>query len=149
MVISEPNLEGFQLTMSYGESVLNAGPKDVAINASAALDLKEAGLFKLDLSDQALVEGFKPGDVAGKVVLLEITRSALANARIAIPKLRDGKPALAITIDRTGKSTGGAREGLLLDPKERDDRAPPITLGGAAPATCFDSLPLCPSRALP
>src|SRR5205807_6663327 len=60
MVISEPNLEGFQLTMSHGESVLNAGAKDVAINASAALDLKEAGLFKLDLSDQASVEGFKP-----------------------------------------------------------------------------------------
>src|SRR5947209_20519335 len=37
MVTSEPNLEGFQLTMSHGESVLTARAKDVAINASAAL----------------------------------------------------------------------------------------------------------------
>jgi hypothetical protein len=148
MVISQPNLEGFQLTMSHGESVLTAGAKDVAINASAALDLKETTIFKLDLSDQALVERFKPGDVTGKVVLLELTRSALANARTAIPKLRDGKPALAITIDRTGKSTDGAREGLLLDPKERDDRAPRITLAGAAAASFFDSLPPGSSGAL-
>ena len=146
MVISEPNLEGFQLTMSHGESVLTAGAKDVAISATTALDIKEAAIFKLDLSDLAQVEAFKPGDVTGKVVLLEIKR--LANARIAIPKLRDGKPALAITIDRAGKSTGGAREGLLLDPKERDDRAPRITLGGAAAASFFDSLPPGSSGAL-
>jgi Zn-dependent M28 family amino/carboxypeptidase len=145
MVISQPNLDGFELTMSHGKSVLTAAPKDVVINASAALSLKEAAIFKLDLSDQALVEGFKPGDVTGKVVVLEIRRSALANARTAIPKLRDGKPALTIAIERTGKSTS---EGLLLDPKERDDRAPRLTLGGAAAAGFFDSLPPGSSGAL-
>ncbi len=148
MVISQPNLDGFELTMSRGDSVLTAAPKDVVINASAALSLKEAAIFKLDLSDQALVEGFKSGDVSGKVVVLEIKRSALANARTAIPKLRDGKPALTIAIDRTGKSTNGASEGLLLDPKEQDEKAPRLTLGGAAAAGFFDSLPPGSSGAL-
>jgi hypothetical protein len=141
MVISQPNLDGFQLTMSHRESVLTAGAKDVVIDTSVAIDLKETGIFKLDLSDQALLEGFKPGDVTGKVVLLEIKRSALANARTAIPKLRDGKPALTITIDRTGKSTGGVPEGILRDPNELDDRARRITLGGTAAASFYDSLP--------
>src|SRR6266850_344026 len=112
MVVSEPNLDGFELKLSRGDSVVSAGAKDVAINTSAALDLKDTAIFKLDLSEQAFVEGFKPGDVTGKVVLAEIKRNALANARIAIPKLREGKPALTITIDRLGGSTGGPPEGV-------------------------------------
>jgi hypothetical protein len=148
MVISEPNLEGFELKLSRGESAMTAGPKDVAINASIALDLKEAPVFKLDLSSQAFVEGLKPGDVTGKVVVAEITRGALANVRIAIPKIRDGKPALTITIDRRGTSTGGPVEGVLLDPQEPEDRGPRITVGGAAASSFFDSLPPGSSGAL-
>jgi len=148
MVVSEPNPDGFELKLSRGESVLNAGAKDVAINASAALDFKDAPIFKLDLSDQALVEGFKPGNVAGKVLLVEIKRNAMANARIAIPKVREGKPALTITIDRLGASTGNPPEGVLLDPKDLEDTSPRITLGGAAAASFFDSLPPGPSDAV-
>jgi len=149
MVVSEPNLDGFELKLSRGDSVVTAGAKDVVINASAGLDLKDTAIFKLDLSDQAFVEGFKPGDVTGKVVLAEIKRNALANARIAIPKLREGKPALTITIDRLGASTGGPPEGVLLDPKEEsEDRRPRITLGGAGAAGFFDSLPSGSSAAL-
>jgi hypothetical protein len=141
MVVSQPNLDGFELKMSRGESVITAEAKDVTINATTALDLKEAAIFKLDLSDQALVEGFKPGDVTGKVVLAEIKRNVLANARIAIPKLHAGKPALTITIDRMGASTGGPPEGVLLDPKDPENTAPRITLGGGRAASFFDALP--------
>jgi hypothetical protein len=148
MVVSQPNLDGFELKLARGDSVVTAGPKDVAINASSGLDLKDTAIFKLDLSEQAFVEGFKPGDVTGKVVLAEIKRNALANARIAIPKLREGKPALTITIDRLGGSTGGPPEGILLDPKEPQDRGPRITLGGARAASFFDSLPPGSSDAL-
>ncbi len=158
MVVSQPNLDGFELKLSRGDSVLNAGARDVGINASAALDFKDTPIFKLDLSDQALVEGFQPGDVAGKVLLVEINRNTMANARIAIPKVREGKPALAITIDRMGASTGGPPEGVLLDSKEAEakdpeaknpeDRVPRITLGGAAAASFFDSLPPGSSDAL-
>jgi hypothetical protein len=148
MVVSQPNLDGFELKMSRGESVMTAGSKDVAITTASALDFKDTPIFKLDLSDQSLVEGFKPGDVTGKVVLAEITRGAMANARTAFPKLRDGKPALTITIDRTGKSTGGPSEGVLIDPKEPADRSPRITLGGPAAVSFFDSLPPGSSGAL-
>src|SRR6266436_6517790 len=66
MLVSEPNLDGLELKLSRGESVLNAGAKDVAINTAFALDLKDTPIFKLDLSDQSLVESFKPADVTGK-----------------------------------------------------------------------------------
>ncbi|HEY6393298.1 MAG TPA: M28 family peptidase [Bryobacteraceae bacterium] len=148
MAVLEPNLDGFELKLSSGENVLAAGAKDVAIDASAALDLKETPVFKLDLSDQAFVEGFKPAEVTGKVVIVEITRGAMAKARIAIPKIRQGKPALTITIDRMGASVGGPPEGVLLDPKEPQDRGPRITLGGGRAASFFDSLPAGSSGAV-
>jgi len=141
MVVAEPNLDGFELKLSREESVIAAGAKDVTIDASTALDLKDTAIFKLDLSNKELVEGFHPGEVTGKVVVAEITRGALANARIAIPKIREGKPALTITIDRMGSSTGGPPEGVLLDPKEPRDAGPRIALGGGRAASFFDSLP--------
>jgi hypothetical protein len=140
MAFSEPNLDGFELKLSRGENVLSVGAKDVAISAASALDLTDKSLFKLDLSDQELVEGFKPADVTGKVVLVEIKRNAMANARVAFPKLQSGKPALTITIDRAG-AVGRPSEGVLIDPKEREDRQPRIRVGGAAASKFFDSLP--------
>jgi hypothetical protein len=141
MFVSEPSMEGFELRMSRGETAITAGAKDVAINATTGLDFKGTAIFKLDLSDQAFVEGFKPGEVTGKVVLVEIKRNALANARTAIAKLREGKPALTVTLDRMGASTGGPPEGVLVDPKDPEHTAPRITLGGGGAASFFDSLP--------
>src|ERR1700676_1899366 len=48
MAVSEPNWDGFELKLSRGDASFAADQKDVVINASAALEISGAPIFKLD-----------------------------------------------------------------------------------------------------
>jgi hypothetical protein len=138
MAVLEENTEGFELKLSQEERSMSAGPNDVVVNAGAALDLNDAAIFKLDMSDQALVEGLTPEQLAGKVILLEMARGAQGNARTVLQKLRVAKPALTITLSRSASRRPG--EGQLTDPALASTAPPRITLSGEAAAGFYDAL---------
>jgi len=102
MATSETNKEGFELQLSRPEASFIADPKDVEIDASAALDVPHAQVFKLDLSDSALVGGLAAEQVEGKVIVTVAPRGSSANARSAFGKLRQTKPVAIVTIGRSG-----------------------------------------------
>ncbi|HTS48028.1 MAG TPA: M28 family peptidase [Bryobacteraceae bacterium] len=126
MAVVRPDLTGFQLKLSRGERSLNVNSSDASLAVGAALDLKDAPVFKLDLSDPGQVEALKPAEINGKVVLMELRRSAMRNYRAAAQKLRDGRPAVILSIDpAAGEHPNGER---LIDPEQPSSGTPRITL---------------------
>jgi hypothetical protein len=140
MVILEPNLSGFDLHFSRGSSILAVSASDAVLDTSAALDINNVPIFKLDLGDESLVERFTPADVDGKVVVVEVRRNAYRNYRVAMRRLREAKPAAVVLLDRSGPAERSAREGRLVDPDEPGERTPRITLLGADAASFYGAL---------
>jgi Zn-dependent M28 family amino/carboxypeptidase len=140
MVALAPNSEGFEITLGEGEHSFAAAPTDVVLNLSAALDLKETPIFKLDLGDSGFIEGLTPGQLKGKVVLTEFKRNAMRNYRTASRVLRSARPAAIIVVDRTGATGGSPGEGHLADPEQRSTASPQITLLSAAASDFYASL---------
>lgn len=139
MAIREANLEGFELKLTQGDRSISLGARDAVVSAGAALDVQNEPIFKLDPSDQALVEGLTPERLKGKVVLTEFTRGGQANTRTMMQKLREGKPALVITLSRSGAAQQ-PREGQLMDPSEPNAAPARIALFGEAAAGFYDAL---------
>ena len=140
LLVLETNMTGFELRLSHDKQSVTADPADVIVSSNTALDLKEAPILKLDLSDAAQVEELTPGHVNGKVVLMELGRNGQSNFRGLFQKLRQAKPAVLITVAR---STGGQRissEGVLTDPEEPRASTPRITLIGPAGVAFYESL---------
>jgi Peptidase family M28 len=137
MVIREANMDGFALKLSQGDRSVAAGAKDVVVTAAVGLDLQNEPIFKLDPADQALVEGLTPQQLAGKVVLIELKRSQ-PNIRVVLKKLGEAKPALTITLSRTGAQR--APEGQLADPSQANTSTPRIAVSGESVAGFYDSL---------
>lgn len=140
MLVLEPNFKDFQFILGEGEHRLEVSPQDVVPNLSAAVDLTDTPVFKLDLGDSGLVERLAPSQLNGKVVLTEFTQNVVRNYRVASRVLRNGKPALVVVIDRTGATTGSPRDGRLLDPEQPKGGVPQITLVTDAAAGFFGAL---------
>lgn len=130
MQVSESNREGLELKFSRPEGSFTADPKDVEVDSSGALDVSGAPVFKLDLNDNSLLEGFNAGQVAGKVVVTELVRGGGSNARAAFGKLRDAKPAAIVTIDRRAGSDEQQPGRRLIDSDMSAARTPRIRLTG-------------------
>ncbi|HYL76059.1 MAG TPA: M28 family peptidase [Bryobacteraceae bacterium] len=139
MAIREPNMDGFELTLSQGDRSISLGARDAVVVAGAAVDLKNEPIFKLDPSDQALVEGLTPERLNGKVVLTELTRGGQASTRTMMQKLREAKPALLIMLSRSGAAQQ-PREGQLTDPSEPNTAPARIALFGEAAVGFYDAL---------
>jgi hypothetical protein len=140
MVVLEPNLAGFDLRFSHGKRSVAVGPSDVTLDNSAALDLNNVPIFKLDLGDETLVERFTPADVDGKAVILELRRDAFKNYRAAMRRLREAKPAAILAVDRAAASGRPSREGRLVDPDEPGRGTPRIALVSGEAASFYGSL---------
>jgi Peptidase family M28 len=140
MMLLQPNFQGFELTLGEGERRFEAEPKDVVTNLTAALDLKDAPVFKLDLSDEEMVDRLTSTQMQGKVVLVEFRRNTLRNFRIASREIRYARPLAVVLIDRTGATTGSSGEGRLADPEQAGAGIPQITLTARAAADFFASL---------
>ena len=140
MAVREVNREGFELTLSGPQGSFAADPKEAVITAGKAVDISGAPLFKLDLSDAALVQNLTTGQVDGKVVVTELVRGSLANARSAFVKLREAKPAAIVTIDRRGAADDEQRDKRLIDPEADPVTTPRISVPGTAASRFYASL---------
>ena len=140
MAVLDPNFDGFELTLGSGERRLSATPKDVVLNLSGPLDLRDAPVFKLDLSDSGLLDGLTPAQLNGKVVLLEFKRSVMRNYRTVSGVLRASRPAAILVIDQTGATGGSPEAGRLVDPERPRATSPEITLLSDAATKFFASL---------
>lgn len=120
MAVVRPDPAGFELKLAQGDRALSVGASDAVLQINAAVDLKDASVFKLDLADLGQVQVLTPEQVNGKVVLIERTRAGMRNARVASQKLNEAKPALIINIEPPGESPSGERSDpgpRLLDPE--------------------------------
>ncbi|HEV2448759.1 MAG TPA: M28 family peptidase, partial [Candidatus Sulfopaludibacter sp.] len=126
MAVTRPDLTGFELKLSHGERSLSVSANDVSLRSSAGIELKNVPVFKLDLNDPGQVQALKPAEITGKAVLMELRRGAMRNYRAASQKLRDGKPAVILSIDpAAGEHTNGER---LIDPEQPSSGLATITL---------------------
>ena len=148
MAVSETNWEDFELKLSGPQGSFGAAAKDVTINGGAGLDVSNARVFKLDLSDAALVGDLSAEEVEGKVVVTERVRGSLANFRTAAGKLREAKPAAILTIDPRGAAEDQQSQKRLVDPEGPPASAPRITLRGQNAARFYAALKAGPTDAV-
>src|SRR5271165_5609491 len=113
MVFLEPNLDGFDFSFSHGGRNFAVNTTGMILDTSAALDLKNVTIFKLDLGDESAVEQLTAAQIDGKVVLIEIRRGEMRNYRAALGRLRDAKPAAIISLDRSGPGERSPHAGRL------------------------------------
>ncbi|MBZ5610608.1 MAG: M20/M25/M40 family metallo-hydrolase [Acidobacteriia bacterium] len=140
MAVLEPDLTGFELALSHAGRVLKVEPSAAALNVTTALELDGAPVFKVDVEDDQFVESLTAPQLDGKVVLVEIRRSAGRNLRVALRKLGDAKPAAVILLDPAGATGRPSREGQLMDPETPRRATPWITLTGQSAAAFYGSL---------
>jgi hypothetical protein len=142
MQIEEPNFSNFELKLAAGERQLIATEKNAALSFPVAVDLKDAPVFKLDLSDQGLVQHLTASQVEDKVVITQMDARSRARFRTANRVLRSSKPALLIVVDPKGMAAHDRRPRRLVDPSEQDaDSAiPRVTVTGEMAARFYSSL---------
>jgi hypothetical protein len=144
MVVLEPSYANFQLKLSTGargRGELSVNPNDAVLRTNAALDLKDAPLFKLDLADAKLVAKLTASQVEGQVVITEYNPELRARLRAVNQILRSANPALTILVDEKGVTTRGEPGHRLADPDQPANAASPrITLIGEAAARFFAAL---------
>ena len=147
MAVSEPNWDGFELKLSRGDASFTGDPKDVVLNANAALEISGAPVFKLDLSDAAQVKDLAAEQLEGKVILTESGRGSMANFRAAGEKLRLAKPAAIVTIARKGAGAHDQPERRLVDPEASGSGTPRILIAGPDAVRFYAALKPGPSDA--
>jgi hypothetical protein len=138
MAVVRPDLAGFELKLSHGGHNLSVSANDVSLLLSAAIELKNAPVFKLDLGDSSQVQGLTPAEIGGKVVLMELRRSGMRNYRAASQKLREAKPALILSIDTAAGEHANSER--LIDPEQPSSGPPRITLTAKTAADFYASL---------
>jgi Zn-dependent M28 family amino/carboxypeptidase len=142
MLAVEPSLANFDVKLSRGGREVSMRPSDVALRVDAALDLKDAALFKLDLTDAGLVDNLTASQVDGKVVIMEFNPKLSSRLRAANQILRGAKPALRILVDEKGVTSHQQPSRRLEDPDEAGAVAATarITWTGDAAAQFFAAL---------
>jgi hypothetical protein len=142
MLVEQPNFSNFALKLSSGDRQFTATEKDAVLSSEAALDLKEEPVFKLDLSDEALVQHLTASQVEGQVVITEIQPRSRERFRAASRVLREGKPALLILVDKRSATTRDQPRRRLVEADESGTKAasPRISLHGETAARFYASL---------
>ncbi|HLH00663.1 MAG TPA: M28 family peptidase [Bryobacteraceae bacterium] len=116
MAVLRPDLTGFDLKLVHGDRSASINPSEVSIQANVAVDLNNAPLFKLDLSDLAQVQALTPEQVDGKVLMMERSRAGMRNSRVATQKLNQTKPAAIITVAGSTPGEPPSNQPRLIDP---------------------------------
>ncbi len=86
------------------------------------MDLKDAPVFKLDLSDEALVKHLTASQVDGKVVITQMEPRLSNQYRSVNRILRAAKAALVILSTREASRTMPGRTGCLVDAERARQR---------------------------
>jgi Peptidase family M28 len=140
MISARPNLTNFQMKLSRGGRELSVRPRDAVPELHAALDLKDAPLFKLDLADAELVDKLTANEVEGKVVITAFDPKLLDRLRAANRVLRGAKTTLTILVDQKGATTRERPSHRLEDAVEPQNEGARITLTGDAAARFYAEL---------
>lgn len=139
LFLQEPNPDGFALQINYGDSSLTIAPEKATLLVNTALDLTGVPVFKLDLSDTAMIDTLTADQVTGKVVFIEMMRGRAQSGARVMRKLRSAKPALTMFLDRASTSPS-AQEAQLFDPEAQPSRPPRISLSDEAAAQLYESM---------
>jgi Zn-dependent M28 family amino/carboxypeptidase len=141
MQMARPDLTGFRLRINAGEHSLDVDAKDASPLVSAALDLTDVQVFKLDLGNDDQVRALTAAELSGKALIYELTRSGMRNYRAAARKIGEAKPAVVIRVDRSPAPVRGPQE-RLVDPEKAIEATPRITLNlnGESAAAFLGSL---------
>ena len=110
-----PVKDGFSLSLTHDGETAAAGPQDVSLSTVDALDLDNAPVFKLDLTDKAAVSAAKPEQVDGRVVVMQSQRRGMPGAAAAFALLQESKPALLVMVGEESMGAGGGGQ-RLVDP---------------------------------
>ena len=137
MAVREMNREGFELKLSGPDKMLAANPNDVVVESVAGLDISQRPVFKLDLTDGALVRNLTSQQVDSKVIVTQLVRGSRGNARVAFDKLREAKPAAILLI---AQAQVERTERRLIDPESERAATPRILLAGRDAARFYGSL---------
>jgi len=141
MLVVEPSFTNFEVKLSQGAREFSVLPSDARLDLDAALDLKQAPLFKLDLANAEMVDALTAGQVEGKVVITEFSPKLRPRLRAANRILRRAKPMLTILVDQKGETMRQEPGHRLEDPDEPITTASPrITLTGDEAAQFYGAL---------
>jgi hypothetical protein len=124
-MVSERNMDEFELRIRDGKELIIVGKNQVSLSFDGALSLPRAGILKVDYKDAAAIAALKPEQVEGHIVITEIPdfRIAAQSRRMEmyraqnefISKLGALKAALVISVDRLNAVGSGAGQGRLID----------------------------------
>ena len=141
MTVVRQDLTGFELKLSHGERSLTVKAGDATFLVNAAVDLKDAPVFKLDLGDAGQTQALTPAEIDGNVVLVERRKNtSMANFRLASQKLRQAKPAAIVIVDRTLPAEQPANANRLVDPEQPSGGPARITLTAESAAGFYSLL---------
>jgi Peptidase family M28 len=147
MTVVEPSFANFEMKLSRGErgaGSFSVQPGDAFLHTDAALDLKAAPLFKLDLADAELLDRLTASQVEGRVVITEFKPELRSRLRAANRILRRAKPTLTLLVDPNGVTERQVPQHRLGDPDNPDEpgsgASPAITLTGEAAARFYAAM---------
>ncbi|HTC87506.1 MAG TPA: M28 family peptidase [Bryobacteraceae bacterium] len=142
MLVEEPNFSNFELKLTDGNRQFTADPKTTVLNVPSAIDLKDEPLFKLDLSNESMVQHLTANQVDDKVVILEIDSRLRSRLRPVNRVLHSAKPALVILVDPKGMTMHGRRPRQLVDSTESgtEKSNPRVSISGEMAARFFAAL---------
>jgi hypothetical protein len=108
-----PNLEGLDLTLEIAGQVVKPAKPAIWLQDPAAVDLDRAPAFKSLLGDPAALDALAPGEVRGKVLILDAAGggTTLAGLRRFNASLARLQPALVILV-RVGRAPSSANPQL-------------------------------------
>jgi Peptidase family M28 len=145
---AEPDLDGFELALKRGKKIVRLDSGQISVPLlDTAIDLRAAPVVKVLPED---VTGVKAEQVAGKVVLTELTTGpdrgvrgeAFRRRGEFLGRMEELHPALVVVLARGTPPSPISRR--LVDPENRPSadggRVPSVTVGTAEWARVYDSL---------
>jgi hypothetical protein len=144
MLVVEPNPANFEIKLFKGVREFSAGLNYAVLRLDAALDIRHAPLFKLDLADADLISKLTAGQVEGQVVITELNPELGPRLREVSRILRRAKPMLTILVDPQGVRAHQEPGHRLEDSEHPDEpaaaQAPRITLTGEAAGRFYEAM---------
>ncbi|MCI0488081.1 MAG: M28 family peptidase [Blastocatellia bacterium] len=156
--VSERDAKGFDLKFKAAQETISIDKDRVSVSIDKALNLSGTPLFKIATEDAAALDGLKPEQVEGKAVVTEMSdlrRASSAGRRAGnqfLSKINSFKPALILSIDRSGATGSGPGPVRLIDPENRSARGPRanfplVTVHDSRAAKMYDAMKAGPSDA--
>lgn len=147
MAVLEPDFSGFELSLSHAGRVLAIKPDEASPSVNAPLNLSNAPLFKIDVSDEQFVAGLTPSQLDGQVVLIELPRGASRNLRTVNRTVGQAKLAALILVNANLAGSRAPQQRQLVDPEAARRTNPRIVIASQAAAEFCKSLPAGPRAA--